>query len=72
MAKITITIEDNIEKGTVRIVADPPVWKMLSKTKFEDLTSAEAYAVLILNKARDESKKADKKIVVPIPRVRLN
>lgn len=57
MAKIKITIED-LEGGGVECICTPSVEELLKKhNNTEDgLSSAEAYAVFVLNKLRDASK----------------
>lgn len=57
MAKVTITIEDK-RGGRVSIVADPNFETMIKqKEAGEDWTSAQGYAIFVLNQLREESKR---------------
>lgn len=66
MAKVTITIEDS-PGGKVKCVSKPTFEEIMKMNiSGEDLTSAEAYAVFMLNQLRKESnRQGPTKILIP-------
>ena len=66
MAKVTITITDERD-GKVKCVCDPTFETMMKKNASGNgLTSAEAYAIFMLNKLREESKRKEPtRILIP-------
>lgn len=70
MAKVTITLEDNPEGG-VKCVADPSYEILMTiHTSGHEWTSAQAYAMFVLNQLRKESKN-QKPTKILIPRIGL-
>lgn len=68
MAKVVIEIEDK-ENGRVSIVAKPNFLEMMMKENSgHGLTSAEAYAVFMLNQVRKEAK-SNEPTAILIPRL---
>ena len=69
MAKIVITIEDNIVTGRVKAVCTPSFETMMKKVNAGgSLTSAEAYAVAALRRVL-EAEKQQGPLNVLVPRV---
>lgn len=65
--KVTITIEDS-PGGKVKVVSQPSFELMMKKTKFDDLSSAEGYAVCALNAIRAASKKQGP-MIIQVPKL---
>lgn len=60
MATITITLEDKID-GNVKVTANPPFETMAMKVDSGEMpTAAETYALMVLRKIRETSKKLDR------------
>lgn len=61
MAKITITIEDDLIAGKVKVVSDPTFGQLVQRElsgNAQDLTPAHSYAALILAEVANISKRA--------------
>lgn len=71
MAKIVINIED-VPGGGVSVVTTPSNEEMFRKLASHgpnSLTAAEAYALYACRMIREESKRGDSRIIVPVPRI---
>lgn len=72
MAKIVFTLED-MPDGVVKTTLQPTAETLLRKIAShgpESLTSAEGYAMFLVNRLREEGKRKTGQIIVPVQRVR--
>lgn len=70
MAKITITLEDNPNMETVKVVSNPPFAELAELSKAGDLTYAQGFAVSALLHLRQcgdhrQKKRSRNKIFIP-------
>jgi hypothetical protein len=70
VAKVTFTIEDNLETGKVNVVSDPSFETMCKMDlSGEKLTAAHGYALFCINQLRKESQSRSPIIRANIPTI---